>query len=168
VEKRWLTREELAAWVRLAAVLELLPTALDSQLRRDAELTHFDYYVLAMLSESPDRTMRMAKLAASTTATLARLSHVVQRLETRGLLERVPCPTDRRVTNARLTEAGWVKVREAAPGHVSFVRDTVIDVLTPDQITQLADISQAILGKLDPDAGKAGMYQWYDTPDPAE
>ena len=167
VDTRWLTREQLAAWIRLTAVLELLPTALDSQLRRDAELTHFDYYVLAMLSESPDRTMRMAKLAASTTATLARLSHVVQRLETRGLLERVPCPEDRRATNARLTEAGWRKVREAAPGHVDFVRDNVIDALTPEQITQLAHIGQAILRRLDPDASRAGMYQWYDAPDPA-
>jgi DNA-binding MarR family transcriptional regulator len=107
--------------------MELLPTAQDSQLRRDADLTHFDYYVLAMLSESPEHTMRMAKLAESTTATLARLSHVVQRLETRGLLERVPCPADRRATNARLTEAGWHKVQQAAPGHVTFVRDHVID-----------------------------------------
>jgi DNA-binding MarR family transcriptional regulator len=162
VEKRWLTREQLAAWVRLAAVLELLPTALDSQLRRDAELTHFDYYVLAMLSEAPERTMRMAKLAASTTATLARLSHVVQRLESRGLLERVPCPGDRRATNARLTEAGWQKVQQAAPGHVSFVRDNVIDALAPEQVSQLADITQAILSRLDPDASRAGMYQWYD------
>ncbi len=168
VDTRWLTREQLAAWVRLAAVLELLPTALDSQLRRDAQLTHFDYYVLAMLSESPDSTMRMAKLAETTTATLARLSHVVQRLETRGLLERVPCPAVRRVTNARLTEAGWRKVREAAPGHVAFVRDNVIDALTPDQITQLADITQAILHRLDPTAGRAGMYQWYDSPEPAD
>jgi DNA-binding MarR family transcriptional regulator len=167
VETRWLTREQLAAWVRLAAVLELLPPALDSQLRRDAQLTHFDYYVLAMLSEAPERTMRMTRLAENTTATLARLSHVVQRLETRGLLERVPCPEDRRATNARLTEAGWRKVREAAPGHVAFVRDSVIDALTPEQITQLADISQAILHRLDPDAGRAGMYQWYDTPGPA-
>jgi DNA-binding MarR family transcriptional regulator len=163
VDARWLTREQLAAWVRLAAVLELLPAALDSQLRRDAQLTHFDYYVLAMLSESPDRTMRMAKLAESTTATLARLSHVVQRLETRGLLERVPCPGDRRATNARLTEAGWQKVRQAAPDHVTFVRDHVIDALTPDQITQLADITQAILHRLDPDASRAGMYRWYDS-----
>ena len=162
VDARWLTREQLAAWVRLAAVLELLPTALDSQLRRDAEMTHFDYYVLAMLSESPDRTMRMTHLAERTTATLARLSHVVQRLEARGLLERVPCPGDRRVTNARLTEAGWQKVRQAAPDHVTFVRDHVIDALTPDQITQLTDISQAILHRLDPDASRAGMYQWYD------
>ena len=162
VDTRWLTREQLAAWVRLAAVLELLPTALDSQLRRDAELTHFDYYVLAMLSEAPERTMRMAKLAASTTATLARLSHVVQRLETRGLLERGPCPGDRRATNARLTAAGWQKVQQAAPGHVSFVRDNVIDALTPEQVSQLADITQAILSRLDPDASRASMYQWYD------
>ena len=167
VDTRWLTRQQLAAWVRLAALLELLPPALDSQLRRDADLTHFDYYVLAMLSEAPERTLRMARLAASTTATLARLSHVVQRLEARGLLERFPCPTDRRATNARLTEAGWQKVRQAAPGHVTFVRDHVIDALTPDQITQLADISQAILSKLDPDASRAGMYRSYDSPDPA-
>jgi len=165
VDTRWLTREQLAAWVRLNAVLELLPTALDSQLRRDAELTHFDYYVLAMLSEAPERTMRMARLAANTTATLARLSHVVQRLESRGLLERVPCPGDRRATNARLTEAGWHKVQEAAPGHVTFVRDNVIDALTPDQIIQLTEISQAILSRLDPDASRAGMYRWYDSPD---
>jgi len=165
VDTRWLTRKQLSAWLRLAAVLELLPTALDSQLRRDAQLTHFDYQVLAMLSEAPDRTMRMAKLAEGTTATLARLSHVVQRLETRGLLERLPCPGDRRATNARLTEAGWQKVRQAAPGHVTFVRDHVIDALTPDQITQLADITQAILHTLDPDASRAGMYQWYDSLD---
>ena len=107
----------------------------------------------------------MAKLAASTTATLARLSHVVQRLETRGLLERGPCPGDRRATNARLTAAGWQKVQQAAPGHVSFVRDNVIDALTPEQVSQLADITQAILSRLDPDASRAGMYQWYDSLD---
>jgi DNA-binding MarR family transcriptional regulator len=165
VEARWLTREQLAAWVRLAAVLELLPTALDGQLKRDAQMTHFDYYVLAMLSESPDRAMRMTHLAERTTATLARLSHVVQRLEARGLLERVPCPGDRRATNAHLTEAGWQKVRDAAPGHVTFVRDNIIDALTPEQITQLADITKAILHRLDPTASRAGMYQWYDAPD---
>lgn len=155
----------LPIWVRLAAVLELLPTALDSQMRRDAQLTHFDYYVLALLSEAPERSMRMTKLAHSTTATLARLSHVVQRLEARGLLERVPCPEERRATNARLTEAGLRKVQEAAPGHVTFVRDHVIDALTPDQVTQLADITQAILQRLDPDASRADIYRSYDSLD---
>jgi DNA-binding MarR family transcriptional regulator len=162
VDTQWLTREQLAAWVRLTAVLELLPAALDSQLRRDAQLTHFDYYVLAMLSEAPQRTLRMTALAASTTATLARLSHVVQRLEGRGLVERFPCPEDRRATNARLTEAGWQKVRESAPGHVAIVRKSVIDALTPEQVTQLAAITDAILRRLDPDGGRAALYYRHD------
>jgi hypothetical protein len=59
------------------------------------------------------------------------------------------------------TEAGWQKVRQAAPGH----GDHVIDALTPDQITRLADITQAIVHRLDPDASRAGMYRWYDSLD---
>ena len=164
VDTRWLSPDQLAAWIRLTAVLELLPAALDSQLRRDAQLTHFDYYVLAMLSEAPDRTLRMTTLAGYTTATLARLSHVVQRLEGRGLVERFPCPQDRRATNARLTEAGWQRIRDSAPGHLRAVRDNVIDALTPDQITQLGEITDAILHRLDPDGARAALYQRYDPP----
>ena len=100
---RWLDDAQLTAWVRLAAVLELLPGVLDTQLRRDAELTHYEYYVMAMLSEAPKRTLRMTALAQRTNATLPRLSHVVKRLEDRDLIERFPCPEDARATNARLT-----------------------------------------------------------------
>ena len=87
VDVSWLDDRERAAWVRLAAVLELLPGILDSQLRRDAQLTHFEYYSLAMLSEAPERTLRMTALAAQTNSTLPRLSHVIRRLEERGLRE---------------------------------------------------------------------------------
>jgi hypothetical protein len=58
-EHRWLDRKQLGAWVRLLAVLELLPGVLDRQLRRDAGLTHFEYYTVATLSEAPDGTLRM-------------------------------------------------------------------------------------------------------------
>ncbi|MDP9443654.1 MAG: MarR family transcriptional regulator [Actinomycetota bacterium] len=151
MEAKWLSEEELEAWMRLAAVLELLPGVLDSQLRRDADLTHFEYYVLAMLSETPGRTLRMTALAARTNATLPRLSHVVRRLADRGLVERFPCPEDGRATNVRLTATGWAKVRESAPGHVANVRQHVIDALTPEQVGQLAAIAQALLTRLDPD-----------------
>lgn len=162
---KWLNDEELAAWVRLAAVLELLPGVLDSQLRHDAELTHFDYYALAMLSEAPQRTLRMTSLAAQTNATLPRLSHVIRRLEDRGLVERFPCPQDARATNVRLTPAGWNKVRHTAPGHVANVRQHVIDALTPEQVRQLGGIAEAILRRLDPDGTMAATYHRYD-PDP--
>jgi len=146
----WLTEKQLAAWVRLAAVVELLPGVLDSQLRRDADLSHFEYFVLAMLSEAPQRTLQMTSLAARTNATLPRLSHVVRRLEERGYVERFPCPDDGRATNARLTKAGWNKVVATAPGHVENVRQHVIDVLTPEQIEQLRQIADAILTRVDP------------------
>jgi len=159
----WLDKTQLGAWVRLAAVLELLPGVLDSQLRRDAGLTHFEYYVLAMLSEAPDRTLRMTSLALQTNATLPRLSHVVRRLEDRGLVERFPCPDDARATNARLTSEGWDTVRETAPGHVATVRQHVIDALTPEQIIQLTAIADSILSTLDPDGTMAALYHRYDT-----
>lgn len=147
---RWLTSQERATWVRLTAVLELLPAVLDSQLRGDAALTYFEYYLLAMLSEAPERTLRMTALAQRTNATLPRLSHVVRRLEDRGLVRRLPCPEDGRVTNAWLTDGGRDAVVDAAPGHVDTVRHYVVDALTSGQMDALGEIAEALLGRLDP------------------
>lgn len=151
MEPRWLSAEELRTWVRLAAVVELLPGVLDSQLRREAGLTHFEYFTLAMLSEAPERTLQMSMLAQRTNATLSRLSHVVRRLEERGYVERRACATDARATNAWLTDLGWQKLVATAPGHVETVREHVIDALTPEQVTQLGEIAARMLDRLDPD-----------------
>ena len=148
---RWLSEEEREAWLGVASVVELLPGVLDAQLRRDAQLTFFEYMVLAVLSEAPDRTVQMSELARHTNATLPRLSHVVRRLADRGLLDKVPCPHDARATNAQLTETGWATLREAAPGHVANVREHVFGSLSDDQVTQLAEITQALLTRLDPE-----------------
>src|SRR5919202_2864443 len=104
----------------------------------------------------------MTALARLTNSTLPRLSHVVRRLEERGLVERAPCQDDRRATNARLTTAGLEKVRATAPGHVATVRDAVIDGLTPEQVRQLSAIADAILARVDPDRTLAEMYERYD------
>jgi DNA-binding MarR family transcriptional regulator len=146
---RWLSPRELRTWMRLQAVSELLPGVLDAQLQRDAQLTHFEYLTLAMLSEAPDHQLRMTDLALKTNATLPRLSHVVKRLEGRGYVERAPCPEDRRATLAVLTGAGWDKVVATAPGHVETVREHIIDRLTPEQVDQLDQIARSILESLD-------------------
>ncbi len=151
VASRWLTADELRAWKKFIAVVELVPGVLDSQLQRDAELTHFEYYTLAMLSEAPNRTLRMTALASRTNSTLPRLSHVASRLEKRGYLERHPCAEDRRVTNASLTAEGWQKVRTTAPGHAATVLTNVIEPLTPGDIGDLDRIMGRMLGRLDPD-----------------
>ncbi len=150
-DTRWLSDAEQRDWVRFAAVLELLPAALDLQLTRDEHLTHFDYFTLAMLSEAPERTLRTSALAARTNATLPRLSRVLTRLEGEGFIARSPVLEDRRATNVTLTDAGWDKVVQAAPGHVGNVRSLVLDALSAEQIEQLGAISAALLTRLDPD-----------------
>jgi DNA-binding MarR family transcriptional regulator len=159
METEWLDESERDAWLRLVAVVELLPGVLDAQLRTEAGLTHFEYFVLAMLSEAPERTLRMTSLALRTNATLPRLSHVVRRLEDRGLVERFPCPEDGRATNARLTDTGWDAVVAAAPGHVMTVRRTVLDPLTREQVALLRDIGGALLTRLDPEGRMTALYE---------
>jgi len=148
-QTRWLSAAERDAWLGLIGIIELLPGALDSQLQRDAGVSHFEYMVLAMLSEAPDHTLRMTVLAAQTYSTLPRLSHVVTRLVGRGYVERVPCPQDQRATNAHLTDEGLRQIRRSAPGHVAAVRQFVVDSLSADQIRQLRDISASIMTRLD-------------------
>lgn len=162
---RWLGAPERAAWMRVVSVLELLPGVLDSQLRRDAGLTFFEYYLLARLSEAPDRVLRMSALAHGTNSTLPRLSHVVRRLEERGLVERLPCPGDGRATNAHLTEAGWDLVVAAAPGHVEEVRSRVFDGLEPAQVEQLRAICDGLLATLDPE-GRTKAFDGLGAQDP--
>lgn len=148
---RWLTEDELTTWLHLAAVLELLPSALDAQLLRDDDLTHFEYFTLASLSEAPERTLRIKTLADMTNATLPRISRVLTGLEKTGLVTRSTCKEDRRARNVTLTEAGWATVVQAAPRHVENVRRLVFDRLSSEQSAQLLSIAETLLGELDPE-----------------
>src|SRR5215472_12380939 len=143
-EPRWLDPDERLIWLALGSVLIRLPGALDSQLQRDAGISHFEYQVLAGLSEAPDRTLRMSVLAILAEGSLSRLSQVVSRLEQRGWVRRTPDPADGRYTLATLTDTGWDKVVQAAPGHVQTVRSLVLDPLTKAQVRQLTDIGARI------------------------
>lgn len=133
-------------------LLTWLPWSIDQQLQRDADLGMVEYQVLAMLSESPGRTMRMSSLAEVTNASLSRLSHLVKRLEGRGLVRREPDPADGRFTNAILTEEGFKTLADAAPGHVAHVRSLVIDVLSSEQLRRLGRDAERITARIDTSA----------------
>src|SRR6476620_8533537 len=137
-ETRWLSADEREAWLGLLGVTLLLPGMLDSQLQRDAGLTTFDYLVLAMLSEAPDRTLQLKTLARLSNGSLSRLSHTVTRLEKRGWIRRETSPTDGRATVAVLTDAGYTKIVETAPGHVDLVRRVVFDSVDQSDVPQLS------------------------------
>jgi DNA-binding MarR family transcriptional regulator len=142
---RWLTDEQQTAWRPFAALLFRLPSLLDAQLQKDAGVGHFEYMVLAHLSEAPGRTLRMSELAAIASGSLSRLSHVVARMEAKGWVRRESCPGDGRFINAVLTDAGWQKIIETAPGHVAAVQKLLIDTLTPEELRSLGEISTRVL-----------------------
>jgi DNA-binding MarR family transcriptional regulator len=149
----WLDDAQLAAWMRFGALLVMLPAELDSEMQRRAGLTQFEYGVLAHLSESPHRTRRISELAAITSGSLSRMSHLLKRLERQDWIRREPDPDNGRYTNAILTDAGYAKVVATAPAQLELVRRLVVDALTPAQLRQLGEISARLLARLRPEDG---------------
>ena len=146
---KWLTDAEIDSWLSVVRLMTWLPWSIDQQLRRDSNMGIVEYQVLAMLSKSPVRTMRMSSLAVVTNASMSRLSHLFTRLEARGLVRREPDPSDGRFTNAILTDQGFQTLAAAAPGHVAHVRSLVIDVLSPEQLRRLGLAADRIMSHID-------------------
>ncbi|MET9830346.1 MarR family transcriptional regulator [Streptomyces sp. NPDC006385] len=145
---RWLTPEEMRAWINFIDCSTLLGDYLDQQLRRDAGLTHADYELLARLSSVPDRTQGMSSLAEQLKFTRSRLTRAVIRLEDSGYVRRKDDPADRRGQLVELTDQGMRLLTGAAPGHVAAVRRAVFDALDPEQVEQLAAITGAVVTAL--------------------
>lgn len=141
---RWLSPEENQTWRSVWALMTWLPVHLDAQLRADSGLSLVEYHVLSQLSEAPEHTVRLSRLAAVTNTTLSHLSRVMTRLEKAGWVIRIPDPDDGRSTLGRLTEAGWAKVNTSAPGHVEAVRQAVFDQLTARQVEHLGHAASRI------------------------
>ncbi|MCQ9165263.1 MarR family winged helix-turn-helix transcriptional regulator [Arthrobacter sp. STN4] len=146
---RWLSVDERAAWLALLSTTTLLPGALEGPLQQAARLSLFDYNVLAMLSEAASRTLPMSELAARTSASLSRLSHVVKKLQARGLVERATHADDARVTATTVTAEGLALITELAPIHVASVRELVFDHLDEQDVADLARIGRKLMRGLD-------------------
>jgi DNA-binding MarR family transcriptional regulator len=145
----WLTSDQLESWLCVVRLMTWLPWSIDQQLQRESNLQMVEYQVLAALSSSPGRTVRMSSLAGITNTSLSRLSHLFDRLEKRGLVRREADPSDGRFTNGILTDVGFATLAEAAPGHVAHVRSLVIDVLTPEQLRRLGRDAARIMARID-------------------
>lgn len=150
-EPRWLTPEQARAWIPLISATVWLPAALDAQLQRDADLSHVDYLVMSWLSMTPEHTARMSDIAARANVTLSHLSRIAARLEKRGWMARRPDPADGRATLAELTQQGWEKVVDTAPGHVEQVQRLVFDNLTQADVKHLQRIAERLVKAAKPD-----------------
>ena len=165
---RWLSADEQQAWRAFLTACQSLFGAVDGQLQRDAGFPHGYYEILVRLSEAPDRALRMSQLAEASTSSKSRLSHAVARLEERGWVERLSCPTDGRGQIARLTDQGFAALEAAAPAHVEQVRRALFDHLSAEQVGQLREISTAIERGAEPACRAAAADLDCDRMDPLD
>jgi len=157
LQAQWLSPSEQHTWRAYLQATQQLLAQLDRELERDAGMPFAYYQILVVLSETPDRTLRMSELAARTCSSRSRLSHAVDRLAERGWVERTSCASDKRGAFAMLTDAGFAALVLAAPKHVESVRRHLFNRLTPEELQLLGTISSKIAeGSRAAEAASAG------------
>ena len=109
-------------------------------------MTTRDYEVLLYLAQAPDRRLPMSALAASTMLTRSGITRLVDGLVTEGLIERVACTDDARVSYAELTDSGYAKLRDAGCTHIASVRRLFVERYSADEIEQLASLLARLPG----------------------
>ncbi|ORV54105.1 MarR family transcriptional regulator [Mycolicibacter engbaekii] len=134
MDTRWLSQKEQRMWRGYLDSTRLLLRSLDRQLTADSGLSLSDFEILALLSEAPERRMRMNELADITVTTRSGVTRAVKRLTDAGWVRQVRCEEDKRGQYAELTESGINKLRTAAPGHVAAVRAGLFDSLSPREV----------------------------------
>src|SRR6478736_2990633 len=131
---RWLTASQQESWRSFLLGITLLLDRLDRDLREKHNLSLAEYEILVRLSESPGHEMRMAELANAVKNSRSRITHTVKRLEESGYVVRRACASDGRGVLAALTETGFARLVAAAPDHVDAVRDSLIDVVSAEDL----------------------------------
>lgn len=144
----WLSAQQQQVWRTYLELTGRLQEYLDRDLRRTSGIAHAYYQVLAMLSEAPNHSLRMAELAAAAYASPSRMSHAVGRLEKLGWVVRQPSAEDGRGLVATLTDEGFAQIVELAPRHASIVRHIMFDSLSAEQLAVFGDIFAQALQQL--------------------
>lgn len=134
----------LEAWRSYLQSHASIVRVLDAELAAEHGLTTRDYEVLLYLAQSEGRHLPMSALAERTMLTRSGITRLVDGLVESGLIERVSCANDARVSYAQLTDAGYEKLRQAGCSHVRSIRRLFLEHFSPTEIEQLA----SLLGRL--------------------
>jgi len=146
-ETRWLTAEQQVAWRAYLLGTARLMAKLDDDLRCFG-IGINDYEILVRLSEAPERRLRMAELADRLHQSRSRMTHTVGRLVDAGLVSRHACDSDKRGVWAELTPAGFTLLEQAAPTHVTGVRENLVDIADPADFTAVGRVFDAVAEKI--------------------
>src|ERR1700742_1403547 len=129
-----LTDDEQIAWRTFIESSWALHTRLEEELRAQTGLSMNDYHVLVVLSEAPERRLRMGELAGRLVLSPSRVTYQINSMVKRGFVRKQSCPEDGRGQEAVLTDEGLAALEAAAPLHLITVRDAFIDRLDPEEL----------------------------------
>lgn len=127
----------LRAWRGYFEGSRLLENELERRLKASCDLDLGDFNVLLVLSEAEGQRMRMGDLARALAFAPGRLTYRVAALERGGLVEREPSATDRRGTDAVLTEEGRARLRRVRPVHARHVEELFLAELDDEALAVL-------------------------------
>ena len=144
----WLSTPQQHAWRAFLVGTTLLMDRLDRDLRDGHDISLPEYEILVRLSESDDRRLRMAILAASLSHSRSRVTHTVTRLEKAGLVARNQCLSDGRGVEAELTDKGWALLQQAAVTHVRGVREYLVDLADEEDFAAMGRVFDAVTDRL--------------------
>jgi DNA-binding MarR family transcriptional regulator len=134
----------LAAWRSYLQSHATILRALDADLAADHGLTTRDYEVLLYLAQAEGRRLPMSALAERTMLTRSGITRLIDGLVATGLIERVGCPNDARISYAQLTDAGHEKLRRAGCSHIASINRLFVERFSCEELATLAEL----LGRL--------------------
>src|ERR1700755_3622631 len=130
----------LDAWRSYLQSHASIVRVLDADLAAEHGMTTRDYEVLLYLSQADGRKLPMSALAESTMLTRSGITRLIDGLVAAGLIERVSCAEDARVSYAQLTTVGYEKLRDAGCTHIASIRRLFLEHFTPEETDQLAEL----------------------------
>ena len=135
---------ELRTWIRFLTTHSAITRELEARLMGAHGLTLSDYDVLVQLARAPERKLRNIELAKAVVLTRSGVTRLVDGLERDGLVSRCSCPSDKRGSFVRITDAGLDRLREAAATQLAGVRELFLEQLGKEGLEQM----DALLGRL--------------------
>ena len=119
---------------------------LDAELVAEHGMTTRDYEVLLYVAQAPERRLPMSALAERTMLTRSGITRLIDGLVEAGLIERVACASDARVSYAQLTDDGHEKLRRAGCAHVRSINRLFLEHFSPEEVEQLAGLLSRLPG----------------------
>jgi DNA-binding MarR family transcriptional regulator len=134
------------AFTRLLRAHASTTRLLSAELLEEHSLTISDYEALLVLSHADGQQLKRVELSRQLLLTPSGITRLLEGLEATGLVERQACPSDLRVTYARLTETGAERLQAASCAHVASITALFEEYLSNSEITGLADALDKLPG----------------------